>query len=95
MPQGFMRPSNDMHGSWIINMPNTPTPEPPSSGGGGGGGCGTAVLVAIVFVIAMIAQGIYVSTGTNVFDMFDGSTGPCATCVPADVPTDPPTDWQQ
>jgi hypothetical protein len=72
------------------------TPDAPSSSdGGGGGGCGTAILIAIVFVVALITQGIYVTTGTNVFDMFDGITGPCANCVPADVPTDPPTDWQQ
>lgn len=52
-----------------------------SGGGGGGSGC-YLLLVVIVLVVGCIAQLIWAKTGVNVFDYFEGITGPCGTCTP-------------
>lgn len=79
-PKGSMQPANDGFGRWIIDMPDAPRPSEPSGGGGGGGGL-MLFIGGIVFIVAVVTQLIYVTTGTNVFDYFDGITGPCGTCT--------------
>lgn len=58
-----------------IDMPDGP------NGGGGGGGC-MLLLIVLAVVVVGIAQLIWVKTGVDVFDYFDGITGPCGTCTP-------------